>query len=94
MMQPAGMSLVRMKGLEPIRLTALDPKSSASANSATSAQMNVPIIAYSAFCCQFSGISQNQLNGLSKSPTSHEPMLKPAGASSAVMSTLPTSSPS
>ena len=29
--------MVRMKGVEPIRLTALDPKSSASANSATSA---------------------------------------------------------
>lgn len=29
--------MVRMKGVEPIRLAALDPKSSASANSATSA---------------------------------------------------------
>lgn len=29
-----------MKGVEPIRLAALDPKSSASASSATSAQIN------------------------------------------------------
>ncbi len=34
---PASITLVRMKGLEPPRLSALDPKSSAATNYATSA---------------------------------------------------------
>ena len=34
---PASIALVRMKGLEPPRLSALDPKSSAATNYATSA---------------------------------------------------------
>lgn len=36
-MKQLGFSFVRMKGLEPPRLTSLDPKSSAATNYATSA---------------------------------------------------------
>jgi hypothetical protein len=36
---------MRMEGLEPTLLAELEPKSSASANSATSAQFGFPIIA-------------------------------------------------
>jgi hypothetical protein len=38
--------LVRMKGLEPVRLAALDPKSSAYTNSATSACLKIEVQRY------------------------------------------------
>lgn len=45
-MQPytalAGKKEVRVEGLEPTRLAALDPKSSTSTNSVTPAQVDVP----------------------------------------------------
>ena len=85
-----------MKGVEPIRLAALDPKSSASASSATSAGTDYIIARKTALRQPSVQYFETQRRGSiqPKIETRDEPTEKPLSAFSAARSTVPTGLPS